>query len=177
MDAVAKTSEQWVAYKYDAGLGGFSTALTPRVTWRDTGGHPQQYAFGGVTNKLMAFWYHAHPRTKGTTGYPDLIFDKAWTKNDRYLGVAFKPGMGMDLSEARMCEWRCFDVTDTMNNLYAGSGLRPKYIIADIDTYQKGPEDDLYPNFPVNSLRLGKVPGPDEDWSPVLTALRNGDFS
>ena len=27
---------------YDAGLGGFSTALTPRVTWRDTGGHPQQ---------------------------------------------------------------------------------------------------------------------------------------
>src|SRR5262245_23846474 len=123
-----------------------------------------------------AFWYHAHPRTKGTTGYPDLIFDKAWTKNDRYLGVAFKPGMGMDLSEARMCEWRCFDVTDTMNNLYAGSGLRPKYIIADIDTYQKGPEDDLYPNFPVNYLRLGKVPGPDEDWRPVLAALRNGDF-
>ena len=75
-----------------------------------------------------------------------------------------------------MCEWRCFDVTDTMNNQYAGSGLRPKYIIADIDTYQKGPEDDLYPNFPVNYLRLDKVPGPDDDWSPVLTALRNGDF-
>jgi hypothetical protein len=123
-----------------------------------------------------AYWYHAHPRTKGTTGYPDLIFDKAWTKNNRYLGVAFKPGMGMDLSEARLCEWRCFDVVDTMNNLYAGSGLRPKYIIADIDTYQKGPEDDLYPNFPVNYLRLDKVPGSDDDWSPVLTALRNGDF-
>ena len=66
-----------------------------------------------------AYWYHAHPRTKGTTGYPDLIFDKPYVKNDRYLGVAFKPGMGMDLSEARLCEWRCFDVTDTMNNLYA----------------------------------------------------------
>ena len=123
-----------------------------------------------------AYWYHAHPRTKGTTGYPDLIFDKAWTKNDRYLGVAFKPGMGMDLSESRLCEWRCFDATDTMNNLYARSGLRPKYIIADIDTYQKGPEDDLYPNFPVNYLKLDTVPGPDEDWTPVLTALRNGDF-
>jgi hypothetical protein len=123
-----------------------------------------------------AYWYHAHPRTKGTTGYPDLIFDKPWTKNDRYLGVAFKPGMGMDLSETRVCEWRCFDVTDTMNNLYAGSGLRPKYIIADIDTYQKGPEDDLYPNFPVNYLRLDKVPDPDDDWSAVLAALRNGDF-
>jgi len=123
-----------------------------------------------------AYWYHAHPRTKGTTGYPDLIFDKAWTKNDRYLGGAFKPGMGMDLSETRLCEWRCFDSADTMNNMYAGSGLRPKYIIADIDTYQKGPEDDLYPNFPVNYLKLDRVPGPDDDWSPVLRALRDGQF-
>jgi hypothetical protein len=122
------------------------------------------------------YWYHAHPRTKGTTGYPDLIFDKPWTRNDRYLGVAFKPGMGMDLSESRLCEWRCFEPTDTMNNLFAHSGLRPKYIIADIDTYQKGPEDDLYPNFPVNYLKLERVPGPDEDWSPVLSALRNGEF-
>jgi hypothetical protein len=123
-----------------------------------------------------AYWYHAHPRTKGTTGYPDLIFDRPWTKDDRYLGVAFKPGMGMDLSEDRLCEWRCFDVVDTMNNLYANSGVRPKYVIADIDTYKKGPEDDLYPNFPVNYLKLAKVPGPDEDWSPVLTALRDGEF-
>ena len=123
-----------------------------------------------------AYWYHAHPRTKGTTGYPDLIFDKAWTKSDRYLGVAFRPGMGMDLSESRLCEWRCFDAIDTMNNLYAQSGLRPKYLIADIDTYRKGPEDDLYPNFPVNYLKLDKVPAPDENWRPVLEALRRGDF-
>ena len=123
-----------------------------------------------------AYWYHAHPRTKGTTGYPDAIFDKAWIKNDRYLGVAFKPGMGMDLSEQRLCEWRCFDAMDTMNNRNAHSGLQPKYIIADIDTYRKGPEDDLYPNFPVNYLKLGRVPGPDEDWSPILASLRAGDF-
>ena len=122
------------------------------------------------------YWYHAHPRTKGTTGYPDLIYDKACTKNDRYLGVAFKPGMGMDLSETRMCEWRCFDVDRHDEQPLCRHGLRPKYIIADIDTYQKGPEDDLYPNFPVNYLRLDRVPGPDEDWSPVLTALRNGNF-
>jgi hypothetical protein len=63
-----------------------------------------------------------------------------------------------------------------MNNLFANAGQRPKYIIADIDTYQKGPEDELYPNFPVNYVKLDKVPGPDEDWSPVLRALRNGDF-
>jgi hypothetical protein len=123
-----------------------------------------------------AYWYHAHPRTKGTTGYPDLIFDKPYVKNDRYLGVAFKPGMGMDLSESRLCEWRCFDVTDTMNNLYASSGLKPKYIIADIDTYRKGPEDDTYANFPVNYLKIDRTPGADEDMSPVLKALRDGDF-
>jgi len=123
-----------------------------------------------------AYWYHAHPRTKGTTGYPDLIFDKPYVKNDRYLGVAFKPGMGMDLSESRICEWRCFDSTDTMNNLYTNSGLRPKYIIADIDTYKKGPEDDTYANFPVNYLKIDKTPRPDDDVSPVLKALRDGNF-
>src|SRR5438046_4034432 len=84
--------------------------------------------------------------------------------------------MGMDLSEKTLCEWRCFDSADTMNNLYAGSGLRPKYAIADIDTYRKGPEDDLYPNFPVNYLKLDRVPGPDDDWSPILKAVRDGAF-
>jgi hypothetical protein len=123
-----------------------------------------------------AYWYHAHPRTKGTTGFPDLIFDKAWVKNDKYLGIAFKPGMGQDQSEARLCEWRCFDAVDTMNNLYGSTGLRPKYIFADIDTYRKGPEDDTYANFPVNYLKIDKVPGPDEDWSPILKSLRDGDY-
>ena len=123
-----------------------------------------------------AYWYHAHPRTKSSAGYPDLIFDKPWTRNDRYLGVAFKPGMGQDNSEQRMCEWRCFDAVDTMNNLFAGSGLRPKYIIADIDTYKKGPEDDLYANFPVNYVRLDRTPGPADDWSPMMKAMRDGDF-
>ncbi|HEV3214625.1 MAG TPA: hypothetical protein VGZ27_02835 [Vicinamibacterales bacterium] len=123
-----------------------------------------------------AYWYHAHPRTKGTTGYPDLIFDKPYVKNDRYLGVAFKPGMGQDNSEARMCDWRCFDTVDTMNNMYANSGIAPKYIIADIDTYRKGPEDDTYANFPVNYLKIDKVPGPDEDITPVLKALRDGNY-
>ncbi|HEV3214624.1 MAG TPA: hypothetical protein VGZ27_02830 [Vicinamibacterales bacterium] len=123
-----------------------------------------------------AYWYHAHPRTKSTAGYPDFIFDKPYVKNDRYLGVAFKPGMGQDNSEVRMCEWRCFDAVDTMNNLYASAGVKPKYIIADIDTYRKGPEDDLYANFPVNYLKIDKTPGPDDDWSPVLKSMRDGNF-
>jgi hypothetical protein len=123
-----------------------------------------------------AYWYHAHPRTKNTSGYPDLIWDKPYVKNDRYLGVAFKPGMGQDNSDARMCDWRCFDAIDTMNNMYAGLGVRPKYAIADIDTYKKGPEDDLYANFPVNYLKIDKTPGPNDDYSPILKSLRDGNF-
>jgi hypothetical protein len=63
-----------------------------------------------------------------------------------------------------------------MNNLNAGQGIGPKYVIADIDTYRKSPEDDLYANFPVNYLKIDRVPGPDEDWSPVLKAMRDGNF-
>jgi hypothetical protein len=122
------------------------------------------------------YWFHSHPRTKGTTGYPDAIFDKPWVKNDRYLGIAFKPAMGDDLSDPRLCAWRCFDAIDTMNNLYANSGLRPKYLIADVDTYRKGPEDDIYPGHPINYVKLDRVPGPAEDWTPILRAIRNGDF-
>ena len=69
------------------------------------------------------YWFHAHPRTKGTTGFPDAMFDAPFVKSDRYLGVAFKPGMGMDLSETRLCEWRCFDAVDTMNNRFASTPL------------------------------------------------------
>ena len=72
-------------------------------------------------------WFHAHPRTKGSTGYPDAEMDTPWIGSDRYLGVAFKPGMGADLSAERLCDYRCFGSIDTLNNHFAGSGLRPKY--------------------------------------------------
>jgi hypothetical protein len=122
------------------------------------------------------YWYHAHPRTKSTAGFPDATWGTKYLKNDRYLGVAFKPGMGQDNSEATMCQWRCFDAVDTMNNMNAGLGIGPKYVIADIDTYRKSPEDDTYANFPVNYLKIDTVPGPDQDWSPVLKAMRDGNF-
>ncbi len=122
------------------------------------------------------YWFHAHPRTKGTTGYPDASLEKEWVRSDRYLGMAFKPGMGVDLSMQRLCEYRCFEAQDKMNNLFAGSGLKPKLLIADTDTYQKGPADDIYPNIPVNYVKLDKVPGPGDDWSPILKAVRAGDY-
>ena len=91
-------------------------------------GYGKAYHTGSTTDVQAmldaegGYWFHSHPRTKGTTGYPDAILDKAWVKNDRYLGIAFKPNMGDDLSDVRMCKWRCFDAIDTMNNMYGGSG-------------------------------------------------------
>ena len=84
--------------------------------------------------------------------------------------------MGMDLSESRLAESRTFDAIDAMNNRYAGTGLRPKYAIGDVDTYQKWPHDDLFPGFAVNYLQLDRVPGPDDVWSPILKTLRDGKF-
>src|SRR5262245_48109340 len=148
----------------------------------EVAGYGKVYHTGSAEDvqKMMdaegAYWYHAHPRTKSTAGYPDFIFDKPYVKNDRYLGVAFKPGMGQDNSEVRMCEYRCFDAIDTMNNIYAGLGIKPKYVVADIDTYKKGPEDDLYANFPVNYLKIDRTPGPEDDYGPILKSLRDGNF-
>jgi hypothetical protein len=41
LEAIAKTDEPSVAYKYEAGLKGFSTELLPHVAWRDVKGDPQ----------------------------------------------------------------------------------------------------------------------------------------
>ena len=123
-----------------------------------------------------AYWYTAHPRTKSSAGYPDAYWNKDFAKSDRYLGIAFKPGMGMDLSDERLADTRAFGSLDEMNNLFAGTGLRPKVLIGDVDTYQKWPHDDLFPGFTVNYLKLDRVPGPDDDWSSILKALSSGDF-
>ena len=48
--------------------------------------------------------------------------------------------------------------------------------MADIDTYEKNPGDDLYPQFPVNYIKLDRTPGPTESWSPILKAIRAGDM-
>lgn len=178
----------------NAHLGAHYNLITPRPlywTRRRAAGQPltaQDPTYGKVYHPgsiedmqaMMdaegAFWFHAHPRTKSTTGYPDVHRDRDHIKSDRYLGIAFKPGMGMDLSEQRLCVWRCFDAIDGLNNLHADSGSRPKYIISDADTYQKWPHDDIFPGLPVNYVKLDRVPGPDEDWSPILKSLRNGDF-
>ena len=116
-----------------------------------------------------ALAWTTHPRTKGSTGYPDKIREAEFFRAGQWLGSAFK-ALPVDLSEKRLCEERCFGVLDDMNHW--GS---PKYMLGEVDTYKKFPEYDLYGDFNVNYVRLPSLPGAD-DWTPIVTALRAGDF-
>ena len=122
------------------------------------------------------FWNTSHPRTKSSAAQPDDYWDKPYGKSDQYMGVDFTQAMGDDLSSKRMSQYRSFDAVDEMNNLNANTRLKPKLILPDIDTYQQGPEDNLYSGYQVAYLKLDRVPGPDEDWTPVLNAMSNGNY-
>jgi hypothetical protein len=122
------------------------------------------------------FWYTSHPRTKSSATQPDDYWDKPYAKSDQYTGVDFTQAMGDDLSDERMAQYRSFDSVDEMNNRNASTGLKPKLILPDVDTYQQGPEDNLYSGYQVAYLKLDRVPGPAEDWTPVLNAMSEGNF-
>jgi hypothetical protein len=116
-----------------------------------------------------ALVWTTHPRTKGSTGYPDKIKDTDYFKDDHWLGAAFK-ALPVDLSQKRLGEVRCFGTLDDMNNW---GGL--KYLVGEVDTYKKYHDYDLYGDFNVNYLKLDRVPG-FNDWSSVSRALRSGEF-
>ena len=50
-EAIAKTSEPSVAYKYVGGLKGFAITDDTTLVWRDTARGWQHYAFGGAVNQ------------------------------------------------------------------------------------------------------------------------------
>ncbi len=172
----------------NAYFGGHYTMVFPKpVFWthvqtagqtfqENVDGYGKVYHVGDAAEELRmleqegGLVWQAHPRTKGSTYYPDVIKDTPQFKSDRYIGGAFQ-SMPVDLSEARICETRCFDLLDDMNN-WAG----PKYLLAEGDTYNKFPEDEIYPHLMVNYVRLDQLPRFDEDWNPILEAIRAGEY-
>lgn len=113
--------------------------------------------------------WQTHPRTKGSTGYPDAVKDRDFFISDRFLGGSYQ-SLPVDLSEKRICEGRCLALLDDMNN-WTG----PKYMIAEGDTYMKYPDDETYPQLIVNYVKLDRVPKYG-DWTPVLDVMRAGDY-
>jgi len=116
-----------------------------------------------------ALVWQTHPRTKGSTGYPDKIREADYLRSDQWLGTAFK-ALPVDLSQQRLGEIRCFGTLDDMNNWG-----RPKYMVGEVDTYKEFPDYDLYGDFNVNYVKIDRVPAFD-DWSSINRALRAGDF-
>jgi hypothetical protein len=123
-----------------------------------------------LLNQEHGLVWQTHPRTKGSAGYPDASREKDFFRSDRFLGGSFQ-SLPVDLSQKRLCEVRCLGLFDDMNN-WAG----PKYMIAEGDTYMKYPDDETYPQLVVNYVKLDRVPKFDNGWSPVLDAMRAGNY-
>jgi hypothetical protein len=173
----------------DATLGGHYITFLPRpVYWSHTKTAGQQflendpqygkvYHVGSKEEELDmlkregGLMWQAHPRTKGSAGYPDAVKDAAHFLSDRFLGGSFQ-SLPVDQSEKRICEKRCLGLLDDMNNWAAN----PKYLIAEGDTYMKYPDDETFPQLYVNYVKLPQVPRFDEDWTPISNALRAGDY-
>jgi hypothetical protein len=171
----------------NAYLGGHYNIVFPRpVYWtlvrrpgqpfvEERPGLPPYYHTGSAADvfELMkredALVWQTHPRTKGSTGFPDQIKDTDYLKSPQWLGAAFK-ALPVDLSQQRLGEVRCFGTLDDLNN-WCG----PKCMVGEVDTYKKFPEYDLYGDFNVNYVKLERVPS-FPDWSALLRALRQGDF-
>jgi len=116
-----------------------------------------------------------HPRTKGSTGYPDAIKDTDYFKDPQYQGVGFRWGMGLDLSDQRLCDHRCLALLDDMSNWQADLPVPPKYLLAITETRYKAPGDDVYAASPVNYIKLDALPT-STDMSSIVKTLQRGDY-
>jgi hypothetical protein len=116
-----------------------------------------------------------HPRTKGSTGYPDQIKGEAYFKNPWYHGVGIRWGMGLDLSEQRFCEHRCQPLIDDMSNWLADTTAPLKNFLSISEVRYQSPGDDIYASSPVSYVKLDQVPSPS-DVSPVIKALMRGEY-
>jgi hypothetical protein len=111
--------------------------------------------------------YQTHPRTKGSTGFPDEIQNTAYFRAPRYIGSGWK-AMPSDLSSPRLGE-RAFKTVDDMNNL----GLK-KRMIGEVDVFQLDTTHELYGHLNINYVRLPSLPS-YEHYGDLLDAVAKGD--
>lgn len=116
----------------------------------------------------------AHPRIKGSTGFPDDYRQAPFFRSDRYLGGAWK-AMPADYAQPRLGS-RVLDLLDDMNNWAAGPGER-KFAPGEVDVFRIDADSELYAHMNINYLRLpGPLPTHAGGWQPVVDALRDGAF-
>jgi len=122
-------------------------------------------------NETKSIIWVAHPRTKSSALFPDMYHDKDFFLSDRFIGGSWE-SLPVDLSQERLCETRCFGVNDDMSNW----APKPKFMLAEGDTYMKRPDDDTYPFLAINYLKLDKVPAWNESWAPIVEGIHEGNF-
>jgi hypothetical protein len=114
------------------------------------------------------YMYQTHPRTKGSTGFPDKIVDTEHFRDPRYLGAGWK-AMPADLSSPRLGD-RAFTLLDDLSN----QGLR-KRIFGEVDMFQFDHTHELYAHMNINYIRLDRLPEFDR-WGDALVPLARGDY-
>jgi hypothetical protein len=114
------------------------------------------------------YMYQTHPRTKGSTGFPDRILSTDHFRDASYLGAGWK-AMPADLSSPRLGD-RVFDLLDELSNL----GLR-KRLLGEVDVFQVDHTHELYAHMNVNYVELEELPA-FERWGDALAPLTRGDF-
>jgi hypothetical protein len=114
------------------------------------------------------YMYQTHPRTKGSTGFPDRILTTEHFRSASYLGVGWK-AMPSDLSSPRLGD-RVLDLLDELNN----QGLR-KRLLGEVDVFQVDHTHELYAHMNINYVRLDRLPSFDR-WGEALAPLAKGEF-
>jgi hypothetical protein len=121
-----------------------------------------------VVRREGGYMYQTHPRTKGSTGFPDRILATDYFRDASYLGVGWK-ALPSDLSSPRLGD-RAFDLLDELNN----RGLH-KRLLGEVDVFQFDHTHELYAHMNVNYVRLDRLPS-FERWGDALAPLANGEF-
>src|SRR2546421_1583942 len=106
------------------------------------------------------YMYQTHPRTKGSTGFPDKIRETKHFQDARYIGAGWK-AMPSDLSSPRLGE-RSLKLLDDMSNW----GMK-KRIFGEVDVFQIDASHELYAHMNVNYVRNN---------GDLIGAFANGDF-
>ncbi len=114
------------------------------------------------------YMYQTHPRTKGSTGFPDMIKDSAQVRGAFHWGTGWK-AMNTDLSSPRVGD-RGFKTVDDMNNWSLH-----KRLLGEVDVFQLDSTHELYGHMNVNYLRLPALPSFDQ-WGIALRAIAAGDY-
>ncbi len=167
-------------------LGGHYSLMFPKpVYWfmnRPPGGsfettHPKYGQVYSVANteellELMrredGWTYQSHPRTKGSTGYPDKLRGTPQYEGPTNFGAGWK-AMPADFSAPRL-GGRAFTLLDDMNNWGA-----PKRMLGEVDVFQFDSTQEIYAHMNINYVKAARLPDFDH-YTELLDPLRSGDF-